>query len=212
MSKKNPHKITVQYLSKNISIVIGLVLVWRGIWYVLDKFDTWMFGGSHTWTALGGILIGLCILYLPDRDLKKCNPFPFMKTIFIKLYGIALPIFLLIDVLWLGLVAKNFYRTQIGSLMKSDVNWVAAIVFYLIFIAGLVAFVIAPAVEKGSWTHALLYGALFGLVCYATYDLTNLAVAKDWPLLVTMVDLVWGAALAASVSTVTYLIAHKIGI
>lgn len=113
------------------------------------------------------------------------------------------------DMLWLGLVAKNFYRSHIGSLMKPDVQWGAAILFYVLFVIGLVVFVIAPALQKGAWTHALLFGALFGLVCYATYDLTNLAVAKDWPLLVTIVDLAWGAVLAASVSTVTYFIATK---
>jgi uncharacterized membrane protein len=126
---------------------------------------------------------------------------------FLKLYAIALPVFFIIDMLWLGLVAKNFYKEQIGMLMKPEVNWAAAIIFYLIFITGMVVFVIAPAMAKGSWTHALLMGALFGFVCYATYDLTNLAIAKDWPLLVTIVDLVWGAVLAASVSTVTYFIA-----
>lgn len=131
---------------------------------------------------------------------------------FIKLYAIALPVFFAIDMIWLGVVAKNFYRSQIGTLMKQDVNWAAAIIFYLIFIAGLVVFVIAPSMEKGSWKHALLFGALFGLVCYATYDLTNLAVAKDWPVLVTLVDLAWGAVLAASVSTVSYFIANKIGL
>jgi uncharacterized membrane protein len=131
---------------------------------------------------------------------------------FIKLYGIALPVFFAIDMVWLGLVAKGFYARQIGALLKPDVNWVAAIVFYLLFIVGLVVFVIAPAMEKGSWSHALLFGALFGLVCYATYDLTNLAVAKDWPLLVTVVDVAWGGVLAASVSTVTYFIAHKLGL
>ena len=131
---------------------------------------------------------------------------------FIKLYAIALPVFFVIDMIWLGLIAKNFYRAQIGTLMKSDVNWLAALIFYLIFIAGLVVFVISPAIEKNSWTHALLLGALFGLVCYATYDLTNLAVAKDWPLLVTIVDLAWGAILAASVSTITYFIVSRIGL
>ena len=131
---------------------------------------------------------------------------------FIKLFAIALPVFFAIDMIWLGLVAKDFYRAQFGTLIKPDVNWTAAIIFYLIFIAGLVVFVITPAVEKSSWTHALLFGALFGLVCYATYDLTNLAVAKDWPLLVTIVDLAWGAVLAASVSVVTYFIASKIGL
>ena len=129
---------------------------------------------------------------------------------FIKLYAIALPIFFAIDMMWLGVVAKNFYRSQIGTLMKSNPNWTAAIIFYLIFIVGLVVFVITPAVEKGSWTHALLFGALFGFVCYATYDLTNLAVAKDWTLLVTVVDLAWGAVLSASVSTITYFIASKL--
>jgi len=131
---------------------------------------------------------------------------------FVKLYAIALPVFFAIDMVWLGVVAKDFYRLQIGSLMKPDINWMAAIVFYLIFIVGLVAFVIAPAMEKNSWMHALLFGALFGLVCYAAYDLTNLAVAKDWPLLVTIVDLFWGALLAASVSTITYFIARKLGL
>jgi uncharacterized membrane protein len=129
-----------------------------------------------------------------------------------KLYTIALPVFFVIDMIWIGVVAKNFYRAQIGALMKPDINWAAAIIFYLIFIAGLVVFVIAPAMEKGSWTHALLFGALFGLVCYATYDLTNLAVAKDWPFLVTIVDMAWGALLAASVSTITYFIAAKLGL
>lgn len=131
---------------------------------------------------------------------------------FLKLYAIALPVFIVIDLIWLGLVAKNFYKDQIGFLMKSDVNWTAAIIFYLLFIIGLVLFVIAPAIEKGSWVPALMFGALFGLITYATYDLTNLATLKDWPLLVTFVDLAWGAVLAASVSTITYFIASKISL
>lgn len=131
---------------------------------------------------------------------------------FLKLYAIALPVFFAIDMVWLGLVAKDFYRGQIGSLMKSDINWTAAISFYLLFIVGLVVFVITPAVGKGSWTYALVFGAFFGLITYATYDLTNLATLKDWPILVTLVDLAWGAVLAASVSVVTYLIASKIGV
>ncbi len=129
---------------------------------------------------------------------------------FIKLYTIALPVFFVIDMVWLGLISKNFYAKHIGALLKPDVNWVAAILFYLLFIAGLVVFVIMPAFEKHSWMHALLFGALFGLVCYATYDLTNLAVARDWPVIVTVVDLIWGAVLAGSVATVTYVIAEKL--
>ena len=131
---------------------------------------------------------------------------------FVKLYLVALPVFFAIDMFWLGIVAKDFYRGQIGFLMKNNVNWTAAISFYLLFIIGLVLFVITPAVEKNSWIYALLFGALFGFISYATYDLTNLATLKDWPLLVTIVDLVWGAVLAASVSTVTYFIANKLGL
>ena len=128
---------------------------------------------------------------------------------FLKLYAIALPVFFAIDMVWLGLIAKNFYRDQIGFLMKSEINWTAAVVFYLLFIVGLVVFVITPAIEKNSWMHALLFGALFGLITYATYDLSNLATLRHWPLLVTIVDLAWGATLAASVSTITYFIVRK---
>ncbi len=111
---------------------------------------------------------------------------------------------------WLNFVAKNFYSKQIGHLMKTDINVMAAGLFYLLFIIGLVLFVINPALEKNSWLHALLYGALFGLVSYATYDLTNFATLKDWPLLVTIVDLFWGMFLAGSVSLISFFIARKI--
>jgi uncharacterized membrane protein len=94
--------------------------------------------------------------------------------------------------------------------MKPDINWFAAIIFYLLFIAGLVIFVISPAVEKHSWVHSIIFGALFGLITYATYDLTNLATMRDWPFLVTVVDLIWGTVLAGSISGITYFIAGKI--
>ncbi|MBK7711649.1 MAG: DUF2177 family protein [Bacteroidales bacterium] len=129
---------------------------------------------------------------------------------FIRLFLIALPTFFVIDMIWLVLVARKFYSEQLGFLMRPDIGWTAAIIFYLIFIAALVTFVITPAVEKQSWSHALLYGAFFGLVTYATYDLTNLATLKDWPVVVTIVDLIWGSVLAASISVVTYFIAVKI--
>ena len=114
-----------------------------------------------------------------------------------KLYILALPVFFAIDMVWLGLVAKNFYRGQIGALMRTEFNWVAAVSFYLIFIFGLVIFAIEPAVAKHSPTHALLYGALFGGISYATYDLTNLATLKGWTVLVTIVDMSWGVALGS---------------
>ena len=127
-----------------------------------------------------------------------------------KLFLIALPVFFAIDMLWLVIVAKKFYQQQIGFLMKPDINWYAAFVFYLLFIGGLVIFVISPAVEKQSWMHAIIFGGLFGLITYATYDLTNLSTLKEWPILVTVVDLIWGTVLAASVSVITYFIAVKI--
>lgn len=130
----------------------------------------------------------------------------------LKLFLIALPVFFAIDMVWLGLVARGFYRQQIGSLLRSDVNWVAAMIFYLLFIAGMVVFVIGPAVDAGSWSQALVRGAFFGLVTYATYDLTNLSTLRDWPVLVTVVDLAWGMVLAASVSSITYAIAVRIGV
>jgi len=119
-----------------------------------------------------------------------------------KLYLIALPIFFVIDMIWLGLVAKNFYREQIGFLMKTNVNWVAAIIFYLLFIFALVVFVINPAVEKKLWINALIYGALFGMITYAPPP----------PLVVTIVDIMWGTLLGASVSLISYFIAIKIGL
>jgi uncharacterized membrane protein len=132
------------------------------------------------------------------------------KAMFIKIYAIAISLFFLIDMIWLGLIAKNFYKSQIGFLMKTNINWAAAIIFYFIFVLGLVIFVIIPSIQKDSFTNALFLGAFFGFVCYATYDLTNLAVTKDWPFLVTIVDLFWGALISASVSVITYFIAKII--
>lgn len=128
----------------------------------------------------------------------------------LKLCALALPLFIAGDLAWPGYIATSFYRGQLGSLMKSDVTWVAAILFYLVYIAGLVIFVIAPAVTADSWSHALLYGALFGLVTYATYDLTNLATLTGWPVMVTIVDMLWGATLASAVSAATFFLARLI--
>ncbi len=125
---------------------------------------------------------------------------------FLKLYGIAFVLFMIIDLIWLGLIAKNLYQKQLGHLMADQVNWIAAIIFYLLFIGGLVFFAINPAVNDGEWTKALLYGALFGFMAYATYDLTNLATLKDWPIQITIIDLIWGTFLGASVSGLTFLV------
>ncbi|MDO9628517.1 MAG: DUF2177 family protein [Acholeplasmataceae bacterium] len=129
--------------------------------------------------------------------------------LFLKLYVISFVIFFAIDLLWLGIIAKNVYQRYIGELLKPDVNWVAAILFYLLFIGGLVIFVLMPAVDAGSWVKALLLGALFGFITYATYDLTNLATLKGWPIQITIIDLIWGTFLGASTSTLSYL-AYKL--
>ncbi len=122
----------------------------------------------------------------------------------IKLYLVTLGAFFLIDMVWLGLVAKKFYQDQLGFLMKENINWAAAIIFYLLFVAGTVFFVVQPALDRDSWKFALLAGAFFGLITYATYDLTNLATLKDWPLKVTLVDLVWGAFLCGTISIIGF--------
>lgn len=116
------------------------------------------------------------------------------------LYLITLAVFFAIDLVWLGLVAKDFYRRHLGYLMSPKVNWAAALLFYLLFIAGLLVFAVRPAIAAGAPLQALWLGALLGLVCYATYDLTNLATVRDWPLIVTAVDLVWGTVLGGVVA------------
>ena len=123
---------------------------------------------------------------------------------FIKIYLIAIIVFFAIDMLWLGVIAKKFYQNQIGSLMKKDINWTAAIIFYLLFVGGIVFFAIRPAIQANSWTQAFYLGAFFGFITYMTYDLTNLATLKNWPLKLAVVDIFWGTVLSMLVSTVTY--------
>ncbi|MFT5020341.1 MAG: putative membrane protein, partial [Polaribacter sp.] len=96
-------------------------------------------------------------------------------------YFLTTLVFFAIDLTWIGLVAKKFYWSNIGGLLKDDINWVAALVFYLLYIAGIFIFAILPAVETDSVKSAVIYGALFGFFCYATYDLTNLATLKGFP-------------------------------
>jgi uncharacterized membrane protein len=118
----------------------------------------------------------------------------------VTLYLMTLAVFFVIDMVWLGFVAKDFYRKHLGSMLSPKVNWAAALLFYLVFIAGLLVFVIRPALAQGEPLKALLLGGLFGLISYATYDLSNLATLKDWPVLVTVVDLAWGTTLGGLVS------------
>lgn len=118
---------------------------------------------------------------------------------FFTLYALSVPLFLLGDFLWLGFIAKDFYRAQMGHLM-GDVVWFAAIAFYALFLVGLTFFATYPAATKGTVLTAVLLGGLFGFFTYATYDLTNLAVLKSWPVLLTFVDILWGTFLGAFVA------------
>lgn len=125
-----------------------------------------------------------------------------------KAFLVAAAIFGALDAMWLGMVANKFYKSQIGFILADKPNMVAAIIFYVIFIIGLVVFVINPA---DSAVKALGLGALFGLVTYATYDLTNQATLAKWPISVTIVDLIWGITASAIVAFATkYIITNVI--
>ena len=124
-----------------------------------------------------------------------------------KAYFLTLIVFLIVDFIWLGLVAKEFYNKHLGHLYSDQVNWVAAFLFYLIFILGLMVFVISPALKSNALMSALLLGMLYGLVTYATFDLTNLALIKGWPLSVVVADIIWGIVLSGIVSMAGYWIA-----
>ena len=114
-----------------------------------------------------------------------------------------------IDAVWLSVIANKFYKSQIGDLLLAKPNMVAAVLFYLIYVGGIVAFVLSPALDKGSLKHALVYGALFGFVCYATYDLTNLSTLKGFTTKLVVVDLLWGSFLTATVAGLSYWFLHK---
>lgn len=124
---------------------------------------------------------------------------------FIILYIISIPVFFLLDMLWLGYIARDFYQAKLESFL-GDVNWGIAILFYLVYLVGLTYFAIYPAVTKESWLVAIVLGGLFGFFTYATYDLTNLSTLKDWPVWLSVVDILWGTILGAMVSGVAYAI------
>jgi uncharacterized membrane protein len=129
---------------------------------------------------------------------------------YFKLYLVSLAAFLAIDLLWLGVVARTFYSQYLGYIMAPSPNWLAAIIFYLLFIVGILFFVVVPGLESGSLKTTLLRAALFGLITYATYDLTNLATLKDWPVLLSVVDMLWGTCLSVSVSAIGYIAGKRI--
>jgi uncharacterized membrane protein len=131
---------------------------------------------------------------------------------FVKLYLVTVPVFFLIDMLWLGVISKNFYQKKLGFLLSPQVNWTAAIIFYLLFIVGIIIFAVSPGLEANSIQKTLIMGALFGFFTYATYDLSNLATIKDWPLVVTIVDILWGTTLSTLVASASFYLGKLLGI
>lgn len=124
---------------------------------------------------------------------------------FFTTYIAGLIAFLVIDFIWLKYIALSFYREQIGHLMLDKPNLGIALLFYLVYVVGVVILAVNPALEKGQWTTAVLYGGLLGFVAYGTYDITNLATLKTWPPIVAIVDMIWGTVLTASVAAIAYL-------
>lgn len=123
------------------------------------------------------------------------------------LYFLTVPVFFVIDLFWIGVIAKGLYQREIGSLLLDSPRWAVALGFYLLYIVGIVVLVVLPAHSTGSLLEAVWRGALLGLVAYATYDLTNLATMKGWSATVALVDMVWGAVLTGVVAAASYVIA-----
>ncbi len=129
-------------------------------------------------------------------------------THYIFLYLLTVPVFFLIDMVWLGFVARGTYQNYLGHLL-GPINWPIAISFYLIYIAGIIFFAVHPAIEARSAMKALALGAFFGFFTYMTYDMTNWATIKDWPGFISIIDMAWGTFLGASVSLASYSIYQK---
>ncbi len=130
---------------------------------------------------------------------------------YVLYFIIAAAIFAIIDLVWLGVVAKNFYRNQLGSLFAKKIKLWPAVVFYALYIVGLLYFGVQPAIEDDSAMTALRNGALFGLFAYATYDFTNWATLEKWPgAKLSIVDTLWGTILTASTTVLTFFISQSI--
>ncbi len=125
-------------------------------------------------------------------------------------FGVTFAVFMGIDLIWLGAIAKNYYSDQMAAVKADSFVWPAAIAFYILFVIGLLYFVLYPALESGSVKDAVIRGALYGFFTYMTYELTAWAVLKDWPAQLVFVDILWGVVLAGSVSWLSYLVLSNI--
>ncbi len=125
-------------------------------------------------------------------------------------FASALIAFCILDFAWLGFVARDFYKTQIGALLLENPNWTAAAIFYPLYTAGIVLFCVEPALAHGTWVRALTLGMLLGLIGYGTYDLTNLATLKGWSVSLVVVDIIWGMVVSGAAATVGYFAARAV--
>ncbi len=125
---------------------------------------------------------------------------------FVLLYLLSVPVFFAVDMIWLGYLARDLYQREIGYLL-GNVRWGAAIGFYLIYLIGVTYFAAYPAFAEESVWQALWLGGLFGFFTYATYDMTNLATVKGWPVKIVVIDIIWGTVLGASVAGGTVFLA-----
>ncbi len=126
------------------------------------------------------------------------------------IYASFLITLIAIDLIWLLGIAKNLYRDQMGDLMANEPKLIAGLAFYLLYAIGVCIFVIVPALSKQSWIYALQYGALFGLFCYMTYDLTNLAVIRGFPTQLALIDIAWGSFVTAVCSGIAYWVGSRL--
>lgn len=116
-----------------------------------------------------------------------------MNTKHLVAWAATFLVMLVIDLLWLGVIAKSLYQQGMGNLLAPQPRLVFAAAFYLLYPVGLVIFAVLPGFAAGSLARAAMLGALFGLFAYATYDLTNLAVVRDWPVGLSFLDMAWGS-------------------
>lgn len=129
---------------------------------------------------------------------------------YLLLYISTFAVFLLIDIVWLSFISKDFYQKEIGDLLLKSPNLIPAVIFYLLFVFAIIVLIVLPGVESHSLIKMLLFAFLFGVVTYATYDLTNLATLKGWSLKITIIDILWGGSLSAITAYLGYLIANRI--
>jgi len=130
--------------------------------------------------------------------------------VYAKAYFATLIVFFGLDFLWLGVVARTFYASQLGNLMRDNINLVASGGFYLAYVAGIVFFAVAPALAEGSWGRAAVNGTLLGLLAYGTYDMTNIATLKDWPVTMSIVDMIWGGLLTGTSAMVGFFLTRTL--